>query len=182
MASVLSAARLEAGSITFDPAPCELDSMIREVSENHMDVNPGHSILVDVDQLPDSFLADVKLLRQVVSNLISNAIKYSPEGERIWVSGSVTEEGRVKIDVRDEGIGIPRDELNKLFQRFFRASTSTGIAGTGIGLHLVKTLVDLHGGEVNVTSTVGVGTVFSIVLPESGSSGMEPSGFEVAAA
>ncbi len=85
MESVLSAARLEAGSITFEPAPCDLAGMIREVADNHMEVYPSHKIIVDTDQLPDSFFGDVKLLRQVISNLMSNAIKYSPEGERIWV-------------------------------------------------------------------------------------------------
>ena len=165
MESVLSAARLEAGSISFNPAPCDLTAMIREVSDNHMDVSPSHRIVVDTDRLPDNFFADIKLLRQVISNLISNAIKYSPEGERIWVFGCLTDEGHVKIEICDEGVGIPKEEVHKLFQRFFRASTSTGIAGTGIGLHLVKTLIDLHGGKVDVSSTVGVGTTFSIILP-----------------
>ncbi|MEM7043062.1 MAG: HAMP domain-containing sensor histidine kinase [Pseudomonadota bacterium] len=180
MESVLSAARLEAGSISFNPAPCDLAVMIREVSDNHMDVNPSYKILVDVDQLPGSFFADIKLLRQVMSNLISNAIKYSPDAKRIWVSGRLTEEGEIKVDIRDEGVGIPEEELNKLFQRFFRASTSTGIAGTGIGLHLVKTLVDLHSGKMDVASTVGIGTTFSITLPgtstgAAGLSDLEPS-------
>ncbi|MEM8952265.1 MAG: ATP-binding protein, partial [Pseudomonadota bacterium] len=136
---------------------------------------------VDVSELPESYVADVKLIRQVISNLLSNAVKYSPEGERVWVSGKVTEEGDILIDVRDEGVGIPKDEVDKLFDRFFRASTSIGIAGTGIGLHLVKTLVDLHSGKVNVESTVGVGTVFSIILPGTAGSKMSLKDCEAAA-
>ena len=69
------------------------------------------------------------------------------------------------ISVRDEGVGIPAAEIDKLFERYFRASTSVGIVGTGIGLHMVKALVTMHGGDVNVASTVGKGTTFSVRLP-----------------
>jgi len=163
--SVLSAARLESGSIKFEPQPCDPTEMIREVIANYQEVYPQHRIVADLEPLPSEFVMDIKLMRQVISNLLGNAIKYSPEGTCVWVDGSSTDCGSFAVSVRDEGVGIPAAELDRLFERFFRASTSTGIAGTGIGLHIVKTLVDLHGGGVNVESEEEKGTVFSVHLP-----------------
>lgn len=165
MESVLSASKLEAGAIKMDPAACNLAEMITEVANNHRELNPAYKIETEIAGLPESFVVDIKLMRQVVSNLLSNAIKYSPEGAQVRIEATSCEDGAVKIAVRDQGVGIPADELENLFQRFFRASTSTGIAGTGIGLHMVKTLVDMHDGHIDVDSDVGVGTIFTVCLP-----------------
>ena len=165
MESVLSASKLEAGAIEIDLAPCNLAEMIEEVAANYREVNPTYEITADVTGLPESFILDVKLIRQVVSNLLSNAVKYSPDGSRIVVDTKSCDDGGVEIAVHDQGVGIPKEELDKLFERFFRASTSTGIAGTGIGLHMVKALVDMHGGRIDITSEVGVGTTFTLFLP-----------------
>jgi signal transduction histidine kinase len=165
MESVLSAARLESGTIKFEPKPTDLIKMIEEVVANHQEVNPDYRLRADLEALPPSFIMDAKLMRQVVSNLLSNAIKYSEPGTQIWIEGKAAVDGGFQLSVRDEGVGIPADELDRLFERFFRASTSTGIAGTGIGLHMVKALVDLHGGMIDVASEVGNGTTFSFTLP-----------------
>jgi len=162
--SVLSAARLEAGTIKFDAAPTDLKEAIMEVVGSHREASPEMEIVADVDGLPGRWVCDPKLLRQVVSNLISNAIKYSPNDTHVWIDARSDENG-VIVAVRDEGPGIPADELSQLFDRFFRASTSIGIAGTGIGLHIVKSFVDLHGGHVEVASEEGQGTTFSMYLP-----------------
>ena len=100
----------------------------------------------------------------VFTNIISNAVKYSGESKFVQVTGSKAD-GYAVLRVRDHGIGIPKDELPKIFQRFFRASTSTGIPGTGIGLNLVKSLVDMHYGKVKLDSVEGEWTEFSIHLP-----------------
>ncbi len=165
MESVLSAARLEAGAIKFEPRASSPKSMILEIAANHQEVNPRYKLMMDVDRLQDQFVMDDKLIRQVVSNLVSNAIKYSPEGSRVWISGAPTADGGLSISVRDEGVGIPASELDRVFERFFRASTSTGIAGTGIGLNMAKTLVEMHGGTVELASQEGQGTTFYIKLP-----------------
>ena len=165
MESVLSAARLEAGTIKFDPMPSAPRDIVLEIVANYQDLNQDHHLIVDIDALPELFLMDAKLIRQVISNLISNAIKYSPAGTRVWIDGGVSDDGGMTLSVRDEGVGIPPAEVQSLFERFFRASTSTGIAGTGIGLNMAKALVDMHGGTIDVTSEEGVGTEFSIYLP-----------------
>ena len=163
--SVLDAARLEAGSLKYEPETCRFDVMIEEVCSNYRELNPRYSIMAEVDELQHNVFADIKLMRQVVSNLVGNAVKYSPEGTEVCVRGMTTDDGGVSISVSDNGVGIPEAELARLFERFFRASTSTGIVGTGIGLHLVKTVVDLHGGRVDVASKPGEGSTFTIDLP-----------------
>ncbi|MEL6965623.1 MAG: ATP-binding protein, partial [Pseudomonadota bacterium] len=165
MESVLAAARLEDGRIKFNPGDCLLPEIIAELAGNYRELYPDHEILLDVDPASHRIIADGRLLRQVFSNLISNAVKYSPDGGRVWIEGHAVDNGGVVVAVRDEGVGIPASEQEKLFNRFFRASTSTGIAGTGIGLHLASHLVQLHGGKIDVESVVAEGTTFLVHLP-----------------
>ena len=174
MESVLNAARLEEGRIPFEPEACDLAGIIKELLESYREVCPSHIIDLDIDDLPDQITADPKLIRQVVSNLTSNAVKYSPAGTTIWIKAFRDIANKaVKVSVRDEGLGIPESELSQLCNRFFRASTSTGITGTGIGLHLCQHFVSLHGGRIEIESTEGQGSTFTICLPATVS---EPSG------
>lgn len=166
MESVLNASRLEEGKIKLDPIECSISRLLTELGNSYQEIHPNYQIMIDIDRLPDKITADEKLLWQVFSNLISNAIKYSPEAFSVWVVGETdqrTEE--VVVSVRDQGLGIPEHELAQLFDRFFRASTSTGIPGSGIGLHLVNNFVGLHGGRVDVSSIVNEGTTFTVRLP-----------------
>lgn len=166
MESVLNAAHLEEGRITFEPEACDLAGIIRELSESYQEVYPSHTIDLDIDDLPDRTTADPKLIRQVFANLASNAVKYSLAGTTIWVKGlHDVANDTVSISVRDEGFGIPENELSRLCDRFFRASTSTGIAGTGIGLHLCQHFVTLHGGSIEIESIEGQGSTFTVYLP-----------------
>ncbi len=166
MESVLSAARMEDGRIKLDPEPFEIRDVIEEICRNYGDMYGEHSIQADLDDLPETYRGDAKLLRQVFSNLVSNAVKYSPEGTAVRIHGHEAENGGLMISIEDEGVGIPEDEVERLFERFFRASTSTGISGSGIGLHLVKCFVEMHGGRLAVQSTVGKGTAFEVWLPQ----------------
>jgi signal transduction histidine kinase len=116
---------------------------------------------------PDqTFLAymDRKLLRQLLSNLLVNAIKYSPSGGTIQfeLAGQGDE---VIFQIQDQGIGIPKEDLPRLFEFFHRGKNVGAIAGTGLGLAIVKKCVDLHGGRISVDSEVGVGTLFKVTLP-----------------
>jgi PAS domain S-box-containing protein len=108
--------------------------------------------------------ADIKLLRQIITNLVTNARKYSPNGAPVQVrlTGSVTS---AVIEVVDSGIGIPEDDQKHLFEAFYRASNTGTISGTGLGLAITKRAVELHAGTISVKSTVGVGTTFIVTLP-----------------
>lgn len=110
---------------------------------------------------------DTKLMRRAITNLLTNAIKYSPQGEPVALEISCVEK-QVIIKVVDSGIGIPAGDLPRLFEPFKRASNVGGIQGTGLGLAIAKQSVDLHGGSISVESTVGVGTTFTVTLPAVG--------------
>jgi signal transduction histidine kinase len=109
-------------------------------------------------------VGDSKLLSQVFDNLLSNAIKYSPGGGGVRIA-SWAEVGGLVVAVEDKGIGIPAADVDRLFERYFRGSNVSGIVGTGVGLDLVKMVVDLHGGSVTVDSEEGKGSRFTVRLP-----------------
>jgi signal transduction histidine kinase len=107
---------------------------------------------------------DVKLLRRAITNLLTNAIKYSPEGAPINVELACEGDTAI-IRVSDQGIGIPEDDQRRLFEPFHRASNVGQIQGTGLGLAITRQAVERHGGSISVESQVGVGTTFSVRLP-----------------
>jgi signal transduction histidine kinase len=103
-------------------------------------------------------------MRQIISNLVSNAIKYSPEAKPIKVDLDFTGEALV-LSVRDKGIGIPEADLQHLFEPFHRAANVGTISGTGLGLVITKESVELHGGTIEVVSQPGMGTTFTVSIP-----------------
>jgi len=164
METMLANSRLEAGKIDLVPEDHNLYDLLIEVCSQQNDISAQHDIVPDIDGLPRCYHGDPRLLRQVFTNLLSNAVKYSPKAQRVDVT-AVEDVHGIHIDFRDYGVGVPEDELPKLSSQFFRASTSKGIAGTGIGLHLVRSFVESHGGSLAITSVVGEGSTFSIHLP-----------------
>jgi two-component system phosphate regulon sensor histidine kinase PhoR len=112
--------------------------------------------------------ADRRAVEQILSNLLDNASKYTEEGGRIEVRVSESEE-QVRIEVEDDGIGIPATDLPRVFERFYRVdkARSRDLGGTGLGLAIVKHLAQAQGGEASVRSTAGQGSIFSVVLPRS---------------
>jgi PAS domain S-box-containing protein len=167
MESTLDAARIEEGKIDIKISDCDLRFIILDVEMHQIELSQNHNISSDLNDLPSSIRGDNGALNQIFSNLISNAVKYSPDASDIHVRGWV--EGQfVVVEVKDHGLGIDEQDLPKMFQRFFRANTSSGIAGTGIGLNLVKTLVELHEGSIQVRSEKGTGSVFTVRLPIEG--------------
>ena len=167
MESTLSASRLEAGSIAITVGDCDLRALLEDVCSDQQEMTRQHAIITDLQSLPPSIQADESLLRQVFVNLLSNAVKYSPEGRYVWIEAQADDD-RVTVTVRDQGVGIPESELPRLFERYFRASTSTGISGTGIGLNFVRHLVEMHHGEITVSTKAGEGSAFTISLPVDG--------------
>lgn len=167
MESVLSVSRLENGGLVPKPEPTDLESLLRGVADRMQSACHTHRIALEAARLPAGLNADPRMLDHVMSNLLSNAVKYSPGRDRVLVQAAATATEAL-IAVSDEGVGIPPDEIHRLFDKFFRASTSSGIAGTGIGLYLADQFVRLHGGRIEVRSEVGRGSVFTVRLPLSG--------------
>ncbi len=167
MESTLSAARMDAGKVTIKPDDCNLRDVINEVCERQRLISPSHNISISLDDLPQIIHGDSPALEQVFTNLLSNAVKYSPDAPDITIMGW-REGENVLVSITDNGLGIDEDDLPGMFGRFFRAKTSTGIAGTGIGLSLVKMFVEEHGGQVRVKSVKGQGSTFTLSLPIAG--------------
>ena len=167
MESTLMAARMEEGKIKVDIGPCDIGKVVQEVCARHQDIAQTHVIAYELVDLPETIQADTSSMEQVLTNLLSNAVKYAPGAPDIEVMAA-TSGDQIVISVRDHGIGIDQDDLSSIGERFFRAKTSTGIAGTGIGLNLVKKLVEEHGGTASVESVKGEGSTFTIRLPVEG--------------
>jgi len=162
--TILSAHMLESGKITVSLAPCNLAGIIRDVCKDHLDVEPNHEIRINIQEDIPDMLLDEKVIRHIMMNLLSNAVKYSPQNPLIKIS-VCTEEQIVIIQVTNHGVGIPENELPKIFTRYFRASTSSGIPGSGLGLSFVKQFVELHEGKVKIQSEDKEGTTVTVRLP-----------------
>lgn len=147
----------------FHPDEVDLRDVLAEVCQFHQEIAP-RQIIERYGSENLIVVADAKLLFQVFSNILSNAIKYSPPDTPVEI-GAHTDQGVVTISIRDKGMGIPVRDIPSLFQRFYRGSNTANTVGTGIGLFFVKTVVDLHGGEISVVSTEGIGTTISVHLP-----------------
>jgi len=166
MDSLLGASRLLDGHAVFHPSDVDPGALLRDACQAHRDATRRATITEDFSALPPLMRGDPKLLFHAFSNLISNAIKYSPPGSPIEVL-AWQEQGWLAVAVQDHGIGIPARDRERLFERYFRGSNATGVAGTGVGLHLVAMVVKLHQGEVFAESLEGVGSRFIVRLPVS---------------
>lgn len=162
--TILSGHMIESGRMTISPNPCDLSKIIRDAASDLQEISPEHRIRVNIKGVPTVMHLDEKIIRQTVSNLLSNAVKYSPGGKTVEVR-AYTEGHHALIEVEDHGIGIPENEIPNVFTKYFRASTSAGIPGSGLGLTLVRQFVDMHHGEVTLRSKKGVGTVVTVKLP-----------------
>ncbi len=167
---LLSLARLESGQNVFEHSPLVLASAIATCVESHRGRIEAKSqaLSLDLGALDGEtlVLVDEEAIRQILDNLIDNAIKYTPEGGSIRVRGQAAG-STVSFEVADTGIGIPRDDLPRVFERFYRVdqARSRELGGTGLGLSIVKHLVQSLGGQVTVDSRIGAGSRFTVQLP-----------------
>jgi signal transduction histidine kinase len=118
--------------------------------------------------------ADSTRMTQLLDNLLSNAVKFTPLRGTVSVT-TTRHGGEARIEVRDTGVGIPKQEIPKLFERFFRASTSVATPGTGLGLSIVKSIIEAHGGAISVESKEQRGTTFSVDLPLQADTPLQPA-------
>ena len=130
---------------------------MRGLTKNCQNIEYQHTGPLEIE-------SDKKLIKNIMINLVTNAIKFSEEGKTIWVKSNVHEEQAV-ISVRDEGIGISKEDCVHLFSSFFRGKNALNIQGTGLGLHIVKRYLDLLGGDVNLKSALGTGTIITFTIP-----------------
>ena len=158
--------RMEAGKIRLNPKPVDLNALIREVIDRAQVASARHTIKTDLDRALPIVTADGDRLVQVVSNLLSNAIKYSPDGGEVGIA-TRAEDGMVHVSVRDHGLGIAPEFVDRLFGRYerFESNRTSKVVGTGLGLAISRQIVELHGGRIWVDSQVGSGSNFQFTVP-----------------
>jgi two-component system phosphate regulon sensor histidine kinase PhoR len=167
---LLDLARLDSGMGVLEPAPVAVAPVVRGCVESVRGraEAKGQALDLDPGSLDDgvAVVADEEALRQILDNLLDNAVKYTPEGGWVRVNCAATAEA-VSIEVADSGIGIPRADLPRIFERFYRVdkARSREMGGTGLGLSIVKHLVQAIGGTITVTSRLGEGSQFTVRLP-----------------
>lgn len=162
---VLIIGKAEAGMLEFHPEWLDVEDFCRDlVADFEINTSGNQRISFGAESTKIIAYMDRKLLRHILSNLVSNALKYSP-GETPVVFSLVYGEGEVIFEVQDWGIGIPLSDQPRLFESFHRGTNANNIPGTGLGMSIVKHCVDLHGGQISFVSQVGVGTKFRVVIP-----------------
>lgn len=161
----LSLEKLEGDIVQNNPVNTDLADFTREtIQDMETALKEGQQIHLHIEGTPQPFRVDNQLLRNVLNNLFSNAIKYSPENAEIDCTLGY-QASTIDIHIKDRGIGIPPEEQALLFERFFRATNSAGISGTGLGLSIVKKYLDLMGGQIRLSSTPGQGSTFTVTIP-----------------
>ncbi len=165
MEDVLLLGRLDSGRMEFVPRPLDLAALCRRLVDEVSSVTEARCpIEFSTSDLPSEALADERLLRHILLNLLNNAVKYSADGQAVFFKALVVDDA-MRFVIRDQGIGIPEDDLPGLFEAFRRGSNVGQTPGTGLGLVIVKQSVELHCGDIHVDTRQGGGTTFTVNIP-----------------
>ncbi len=158
----------ETGTMAIRSEPTDIASLVQQTVELYEDLAEEHGLTIGVDTPADLVVPlDRNRMRQVLANLLDNAVKYTPGGGSIAISARSDAEWAV-IAVTDTGVGIPADELPHIWDRLYSGDKSRSTRGLGLGLSLVRAIVEAHGGRAEATSTPGAGSRFELRLPAGG--------------
>jgi signal transduction histidine kinase len=162
--NLMDSSRLQAGTLRMSFQPLRLDTFLKDMMQRAKSLDEDVHVELEIEAPGLQIPADPTRLAQVVDNLLSNAMKYAPGSPVYVILGK--EDQVAHITVKDNGPGIPPEHIKHLFERFYRVpSSNITIRGTGLGLFIVRRIVEAHGGEIKVESVVGRGTAFHIYLP-----------------
>lgn len=168
ISDLLNVSRIEAGrALDLNPGPVTVSEIVDKVVATQKSYTSRHEFTVELEDDIPTIVADSDKVDQIFTNLVSNSIKYAPNGGMITISAKKSN-GAIQMAVSDQGMGIPKEHLDKVFDRFHRIDNrdTRKVGGTGIGLYLVKALVEAHGGKIWVESEVGKGSSFIFELPK----------------
>ena len=167
--NLIDSTKIDAGFVKFTPINADIIKFVEDVCDSvvdYVDFNKMN-LIFDTDREEEIVLFDPDIIERILLNLLSNAVKFNKVDGTIYVN-LYTKDDEIRITVRDEGIGIPKEKLSSIFKRFEQIQTKNKIEkqGSGIGLYLVKSLVTLHGGNIKVESKVNEGSKFIITIPK----------------
>ena len=161
----LSLGKLEEGKVQAKSAPFDVKEFLEETAEEiKAIIKPGQQVHLECSG-EGEFITDRRLLKNILINLLSNAVKFSPEGASIRIKSRRTDDNKLVLTVKDEGMGISEEDQQHMFTSFYRGKNVVNIQGTGLGLHIVKRYIDLVNGSVSLESRLGEGTAVTIALP-----------------
>ena len=167
--NLIDSTKIDSGFVKFTPINADIIKFVEDVCDSvvdYVDFNKMN-LIFDTDREEEIVLFDPDIIERILLNLLSNAVKFNKVGGTIYVN-LYTKDNEIRITVRDEGIGIPKEKLSSIFKRFEQIQTKNKIEkqGSGIGLYLVKSLVTLHGGNIKVESKVNEGSKFIVTIPK----------------
>jgi signal transduction histidine kinase len=161
---LLDVSRIQAGKLEYNLIACRLLPLIREGVETIRHIYPGYTIDMILPTEDPVITADGAKIEQVLINLLTNAVKHSPDADRIVVKVEISGNNAI-VSVQDYGIGIPPQYLDDIFNRYFRITAGVSTGGLGLGLYISKEIILRHGGDIRVESKEGEGSVFYFSLP-----------------
>ena len=168
---LLDLSRFEAGGLPIEPVPVDLRALLAQVEGAFRALAEQKQIDFRVETAPDlpreAMLDHDRIRHEVLGNLLSNAFKFTPSGGRIRVDAAAPD-GKVTFRVSDSGVGIPEDQLEHIFEKYYQVGREAKAQGSGLGLAIAKHVVEAHGGTIRASSRMGEGTTFDIALPAAG--------------
>lgn len=164
VSELLEAAAIDSGRLILQLEPVLLNRILQRLAGEFARVSPRHRFTVDFPPRWPVIRGDLRRLEQVFRNILDNAVKYSPHGGLIAIRGVVSPV-EVLVSIADQGIGIAPEDLNRLFDKFFRARRAVRVAGSGLGLPIARAIVEEHGGRIWAESVLGRGTTLHVALP-----------------
>ena len=160
---LLDVSRMDMGNLALEPVEFDINECVTDLVESFYPIydTKQQKLLLEMPAISRSIYADKNRVTRVLTNLLSNASKYSPEDKRVWLKVADVD-GHLEFEVRDEGVGISEENQKQMFTAFYRVDTeqTRSIEGTGLGLVIAKGIVEIHGGEMQMDSKLGVGTSF----------------------
>ena len=160
----LSLGKLDEGKVDLNITQFDLHAFMDDTLDEMKGLLKKDQYFVFTHEGTELAWSDKKLLKNIIINLVSNAIKFSDDGKPVEVTSSITKE-KIQIVIKDQGIGISNDDLEHLYSSFYRGKNAINIQGTGLGLHIVKRYIEILDGTIQLESTLGEGTSFSVMIP-----------------
>ena len=166
--TMLLISKTEAGVEKPASGKVEVSALIRQACELFSPIAEDKDVSLNYEATEKTFVSgDARMFQRMLSNILDNAVKYTPPGGRVEVSLTEAKNHNITISVTDTGVGISEADLPRIFERFYRCDQSRSLPGTGLGLSLARAIARAHGGDITVTSTVNEGSNFTITLPRS---------------